>query len=86
MDAASGRGLFLSSGNGFTFTWRYAGVASVSNDDGKNRRARLHNQERLRDLRRNHGHDVEIFCSHDLYEFERLSGRSAQVPIDHLVY
>ena len=51
----------------------------------KNRRARLYNQERLRNLRRHHGHDVDIFCSHDLLEFERLSGRSAQIPIEHLL-
>lgn len=50
----------------------------------KDRRARLHNQERLRELRRAHGHEVEIFCAHDVVEFERLSGRSAKVPAEHL--
>jgi glyoxylase-like metal-dependent hydrolase (beta-lactamase superfamily II) len=46
----------------------------------KDRAARLWNQRRLRQLRRTHGADVEIFCGHDLREFERLSGRSARVP------
>ncbi|WP_236518937.1 MBL fold metallo-hydrolase [Sandaracinus amylolyticus] len=45
----------------------------------KDRRARLANQRRLRDLvARDEG--VEITCSHDVREFERLSGRSAAVP------
>ena len=43
------------------------------------RDARLRNQQRLRDLR--HGNaDVELYCSHDVEEFERLSGRSARLP------
>lgn len=46
----------------------------------KDRPARLHNQERLRALRRQHGATVEICCGHDLVEFERLSGRSARIP------
>ena len=28
--------------------------------------------------------DVDVFCSHDVVEFERLSGRSAEVPADRL--
>ena len=46
----------------------------------KDRPARLHNQRRLRALRRQAGHEVEIFCSHDLVEFERLAGRPAAIP------
>jgi glyoxylase-like metal-dependent hydrolase (beta-lactamase superfamily II) len=42
--------------------------------------ARLWNQSRLRDLRRRQGGRVRVFCSHDLTEFERLSGRTARVP------
>jgi len=42
----------------------------VATDD----RARLHNQERLRELRAEHGAEVELFCAHDPYEFDRLSG------------
>jgi glyoxylase-like metal-dependent hydrolase (beta-lactamase superfamily II) len=48
----------------------------------KDRRARLANQQRLRELRRTHAADVEIFCGHDVEEFERLSGRSAKVPAE----
>jgi glyoxylase-like metal-dependent hydrolase (beta-lactamase superfamily II) len=47
----------------------------------KDRRSRLANQQRLRELKRDHAAEVEIFCSHDLLEFERLSGRSAELPI-----
>ena len=48
----------------------------------KDHEARVWNQERLRELRRAHGSEVEIFCSHDVVEFERISGRSAEVPVD----
>lgn len=41
----------------------------------KNRHARLWNQERLRELVRDHGRDVTVFCAHDPDEFERLAGR-----------
>jgi glyoxylase-like metal-dependent hydrolase (beta-lactamase superfamily II) len=51
----------------------------------KDRRARLWNQERLRELRRAHSSEVEVFCAHDLLEFERLSGRSAEVPDQMIV-
>ncbi|KLJ01944.1 beta-lactamase [Luteimonas sp. FCS-9] len=43
------------------------------------RDARLRNQQRLRDLART-AQGIDIFCSHDVAEFERLSGRSARVP------
>lgn len=51
----------------------------------KDRRARLWNQQRLRELRRAHAGEVEVFCSHDLLEYERLSGRSAEVPAEMIV-
>lgn len=47
----------------------------------KDRRARLHNQERLRALRRDHGHEVAIFCAHDPVEFERLAGHRLDVAV-----
>lgn len=50
----------------------------------KNRRSRLRNQRRLRELRLERGGVVEIFCSHDVVELERLSGVSAEVPVEHL--
>lgn len=40
----------------------------------KDRARRLVNQRRLRALRKTAGADVEIFCAHDVREFERLAG------------
>jgi glyoxylase-like metal-dependent hydrolase (beta-lactamase superfamily II) len=51
----------------------------------KDRRSRLHNQRRLRELNRQHAGAVTMFCSHDVGEFERLSGRSAALPAEALV-
>ena len=50
----------------------------------KNRRDRFENQARLRRLKREHGAQVELFCAHDVFEFERVSGRSAAVPADRM--
>lgn len=50
----------------------------------KDRSARLANQVLLRALRRTRPSQVTIFCAHDTIEFERLSGRSARVPTEHL--
>lgn len=47
----------------------------------KDRTARLWNQERLRELARNHAGEVEVICAHDNIEFERLAGRSADVAV-----
>jgi hypothetical protein len=38
--------------------------------------ARRRNQQRLRDLARDHGSDVALFCSHDATDFLRFAGRS----------
>nr|WP_228441843.1 MBL fold metallo-hydrolase [Xanthomonas campestris] len=46
----------------------------------KDRTARLHNQQRLRALRQQHGAEVEVFCSHDVVEFERIAGLPARLP------
>ena len=46
----------------------------------KDRKRRLLNQKRLRDLRRDPSVPVEIMCSHDVVEFERLAGRPHDVP------
>lgn len=51
----------------------------------KDRAARLGNQQRLRELRHRHGSQVELFCSHDVAEFERLAGRSARLSAEALV-
>jgi glyoxylase-like metal-dependent hydrolase (beta-lactamase superfamily II) len=47
----------------------------------KDRHARLENQQRLRELRRKHGSEVQLFCSHDPLEYEQLSGRLMGVPV-----
>ena len=51
----------------------------------KDREVRLSNQQRLRELRREHGDAVELYCSHDVAEFERMARRSAQTPADAFV-
>ncbi len=40
-------------------------------------RARLSNQERLRDLVKAHGAQVQVFSAHDVVEFERLRAQTA---------
>src|SRR5690606_28660259 len=47
----------------------------------KDRSARKQNQQRLRELKHAHASDLDLFCGHDVTEFERLSGRSARVPV-----
>lgn len=46
----------------------------------KDRPRRLANQERLRSLRADA--DVELFCAHDVTEFERLSGRTVGEAVE----
>ncbi|SKA26971.1 MBL fold metallo-hydrolase [Novilysobacter spongiicola] len=46
----------------------------------KDREARLRNQARLRELRHRADTRLDLFCSHDVLEFERISGRSARLP------
>ena len=44
------------------------------------RKARLHNQSRLRQLAQEHGKDVELFCAHDpidISNHNRILGLSA---------
>ena len=43
------------------------------------RRARRRNQERLRELAREHGDEVRLFCAHDPVELQRA--RSAELPV-----
>src|SRR4051812_8555715 len=47
----------------------------------KDRRARLDNQRRLRELRCRHGSEVRVFCAHDPLEYEELSGRPMGRPV-----
>jgi glyoxylase-like metal-dependent hydrolase (beta-lactamase superfamily II) len=46
----------------------------------KDRRARLWNQQRLRELRHEHADEVTIFSGHDPVEFEHLAGRAMDEP------
>jgi glyoxylase-like metal-dependent hydrolase (beta-lactamase superfamily II) len=46
----------------------------------KNRKARLWNQQRLRELSNRQGAEVTIFSGHDPIEFERLAGRPLGEP------
>jgi glyoxylase-like metal-dependent hydrolase (beta-lactamase superfamily II) len=48
----------------------------------KDRRARLWNQARLRNLRAAHGQEVTIASSHDAVEFERLACRPLAMPAE----
>jgi hypothetical protein len=51
----------------------------------KDRLSRLHNQRRLRALRRDHAAQVTLCCGHDPVEFERLTGHAMGAPIaNHL--
>jgi glyoxylase-like metal-dependent hydrolase (beta-lactamase superfamily II) len=47
----------------------------------KDRALRVDTQARLRELRRQHLDEVEIFCSRDATEFVRLAGRSYLEPV-----
>lgn len=42
--------------------------------------ARRDNQRRLRELGTAHGSEIDIFCSHEVLDFERLAGRPAAMP------
>lgn len=44
------------------------------------RRARLDNQVRLRELARRHAGEVSVCCGHDVAEFERLAGHASTAP------
>lgn len=52
------------------------GLRAYQNLMEQDRGQRLFNQARLRELKANRGPEVDIFCAHDLLEFERLAGVS----------
>jgi glyoxylase-like metal-dependent hydrolase (beta-lactamase superfamily II) len=54
-----------------------AGLAIYERIMDTERDVRRQNQERLRDLKRAHGSDVRVFCSHDTCEFAALQKLSA---------
>ena len=87
---ARGRGWHLLAGDAYFHhremdhadPWCTPGLRAYQWMMEKDRSARLHNQQRLRDLRASHGAGLELYCSHDPSEFERLSGRPAGLPAD----
>jgi glyoxylase-like metal-dependent hydrolase (beta-lactamase superfamily II) len=50
------------------------GLRFFQNVVGTNQKLRRHNQERLRELSREHRDDVRMFCSHDPHEFDSANG------------
>jgi glyoxylase-like metal-dependent hydrolase (beta-lactamase superfamily II) len=56
------------------------GLAIYQHIMDTDRPARRNNQERLRDLKRNHGREIDIFCSHDTHEFEAAQ-RAIEPPV-----
>jgi glyoxylase-like metal-dependent hydrolase (beta-lactamase superfamily II) len=47
----------------------------------KDRRSRFINQQRLRELVRDHSDEVKVICSHDPREMELDTGRALEVPL-----
>ena len=64
----------------FERPWCTPGLRAYQTMLEKDRVARLANQRRLRKLKHERGAEMDLFSSHDIPEFERLSGRSARVP------
>jgi glyoxylase-like metal-dependent hydrolase (beta-lactamase superfamily II) len=48
------------------------GLRAFQNLIQRNRKARLHNQERLRELAWKHSLEVQVFCAHDPHDLERF--------------
>ncbi|WP_141327675.1 MBL fold metallo-hydrolase [Myxococcus sp. AB025B] len=79
----SGSGWLLHAGDAYFFhgemdSGRYRctpGLRAYQRLMEKDRPMRLHNQRRLRQLKRLHGDEVTVFCAHDSLEFERLESR-----------
>ncbi|MBA2404903.1 MAG: MBL fold metallo-hydrolase [Bdellovibrionales bacterium] len=61
------------------------GLTFYQNMMDKDHKSRVWNQQRLRELKKRHSDQVEVFCSHDVAEFERLSGRSVEIAMDKLI-
>ncbi|KQW43648.1 MULTISPECIES: MBL fold metallo-hydrolase [unclassified Roseateles] len=60
--------------------WCTPGLRAYQTLMEKSRQTRLANQERLRRFAAGHP-EVQVFCSHDPQEFERLSGRPERLPV-----
>ena len=50
------------------------GIAAFERVIAADNKARMHNQERLRELAADHGDEVRLFCAHDHVELEREQG------------
>ena len=78
----TGAGWLLNAGDAYFFREEMAldrprcspGFAAYQRLMEVDRRARLINQERLRDLKRAHGSEVRVFCSHDVVELQQGQG------------
>jgi glyoxylase-like metal-dependent hydrolase (beta-lactamase superfamily II) len=85
----TGEGWLLDAGDAYFFhaemdrerPWCTPGLRLYQTMMEKDRAARLWNQERLRELKHEHSRDVKVFCSHDVREFESLTGRSSRQPV-----
>jgi glyoxylase-like metal-dependent hydrolase (beta-lactamase superfamily II) len=83
-----GRGWLLHAGDAYfhrdeidpDFATRPAALGLFERLVTEDGRARRWNQDRLRDLRREHGDEVTVTCSHDPVEFEALAGRAVDTP------
>lgn len=83
-----GEGWLLLAGDAYFFhaemdperPWCTPGLRAYQTLMEKDRRSRLANQARLRELRRAQKGLVDIFCSHDVREFERLAGHAEHIP------
>lgn len=62
--------------------WCTPGLRFYQSMMEKDRDARFFNQARLRRLKHAQGAEVEVFCSHDPTEFERLTGHSLRKPVE----
>ena len=78
----TGRGWLLNAGDAHFFREEMdvdrprcsPGFAAYQTMMEVDRSARLDNQHRLRDLKRSHGREVRVFCSHDVVELEEARG------------
>jgi glyoxylase-like metal-dependent hydrolase (beta-lactamase superfamily II) len=58
------------------------GLAAYQRMMDQDHEARVHNQQRLRELRRAHAAEVALFSAHDLHEFEHIAGRAPNLPAE----
>jgi glyoxylase-like metal-dependent hydrolase (beta-lactamase superfamily II) len=66
----------------FVRPWCTPGLRMYQTMLEKDRDARLNNQKRLRALKHERGATIDLFSSHDIPEFERLSGKTAKMPAE----